>query len=117
PINSSKLNPRYKDTINDTWADIEVIKEKLRERISQREIASVVQAMGGAAGHWFKCSKGHHFYIGECGGAMQRGICIECKEVVGGSHHQLVSTSSHSDIDGSVSQLFQPMGMDPRHLN
>ncbi|KAF2068229.1 hypothetical protein CYY_010445, partial [Polysphondylium violaceum] len=116
PINSSQLNPRYKDTINDTWADIEVIKAKLRKRVL-REIASVVQAMGGAAGHWFKCSKGHHFYIGECGGAMQRGICIECKEVVGGSHHQLVSTSSHSDIDGSVSQLYKPMEIDHNQLD
>jgi hypothetical protein len=36
---------------------------------------------------------GHYHNIGECGGAMQRGKCPECNEVIGGEYHRHVGTS------------------------
>lgn len=36
---------------------------------------------------------GHYYNIGECGGAMQRGKCPECNEVIGGEQHRHVGTS------------------------
>ena len=41
------------------------------------------------AGHWFKCPNGHYYVIGECGGAMQRGKCPDCKAEIGGDNHAL----------------------------
>lgn len=39
-------------------------------------------------GHWYKCANcGEYFAIGECGGAMQVGNCINCKREVGGTRH------------------------------
>jgi len=115
-INSSKSHPRYKDLINQSWQDLEIVKAKLRQQIHEAEINSVVLAMGGAAGHWYRCSKNHLYYIGECGGAMERGKCIECQEIVGGSNHTLVSTSSHSNIDGSERPIYQAIGLDHNQI-
>ena len=43
---------------------------------------------GFGRGHWYKCANcGEFFAIGECGGAMQVGQCINCKREVGGRNH------------------------------
>jgi len=42
-------------------------------------------------GHWYVCPNGHPYAIGECGGAMQEGRCIECGSPIGGGSHQLVA--------------------------
>ena len=54
------------------------------------------------AGHFFKCPNGHYYVIGECGGAMEQGKCIECKSIVGGGQHALAAGNRHTgDLDGS----------------
>lgn len=107
-IISAKDAPRYKDIINKTWNQIDSIKRKLMERVTKEETDMVVKAMGGAAGHWFVCENKHTYYIGECGGAMQIGNCIECKAKVGGTNHSLLPNNKHSDIDGSNNPLYRP---------
>jgi hypothetical protein len=32
----------------------------------------------------FECPNGHYYVIGECGGAMEKSKCPECKEEIGG---------------------------------
>lgn len=54
--------------------------------------------------HWYECSNGHPYFIGECGGAMQEARCIECHEIVGGSGHSLRSTSRRAT--GDIAQVF-----------
>eukprot|EP00796_Vickermania_ingenoplastis_P008275 gene8275-5794_t len=39
------------------------------------------------AGSWFQCPNGHLYLIADCGGAMERGKCPDCGEVVGGEDH------------------------------
>ncbi len=34
-------------------------------------------------GHWFRCPNGHLYLVGECGEAMERSLCPDCKEAVG----------------------------------
>ena len=43
-----------------------------------------MKAVGLSGGHWFECKNGHSYVIGECGGAMQKSKCPECKEEIGG---------------------------------
>lgn len=50
--------------------------------------------MGG--GHWYTCPNGHIYTIGECGMAMQRGICPECQAPVGGGDHTLLADNRHA---------------------
>ncbi|XP_040837269.1 NFX1-type zinc finger-containing protein 1 [Ochotona curzoniae] len=70
--------------------------------ISEEERVQIVSAMGLPRGHWFKCPNGHIYVIGECGGAMQRGTCPECKEVIGGTNHTLESSNRlASEMDGA----------------
>ena len=41
-------------------------------------------------------------HIGECGGAMQTGKCIECGVKVGGSSHRLLADNEHAgEIDNT----------------
>jgi hypothetical protein len=71
---------------------------------NKKTIAEVMMAVSKAesggydygtswSGHWYQCRNGHPYYIGECGGAMQRSHCPECGEAVGGSSHQLEATN------------------------
>ncbi|XP_014216560.1 NFX1-type zinc finger-containing protein 1-like [Copidosoma floridanum] len=68
--NSMELNERNKS-------------ESLIER------KNIIKAVGLTQGHWFKCPNGHYYAIGECGGAMQRSKCIECKASIGGENHHI----------------------------
>lgn len=72
-------------------------------------IAEVVAAMnvvdgynygGSWASHWFQCSNGHPFFIGECGGAMQVSKCFECGQPIGGEGHVLLP--SNQPVTGVV---------------
>ncbi|XP_003387579.1 PREDICTED: NFX1-type zinc finger-containing protein 1-like [Amphimedon queenslandica] len=66
------------------------------------EIRQIVAAMGGRKGSWYKCPNGHYYHIGECGGAMQVGKCIECDAQVGGSSHRLLDDNQHAgEMDDS----------------
>eukprot|EP00899_Mesostigma_viride_P021368 jgi/Mesvir1/29232/Mv11413-RA.1 len=40
--------------------------------------------MGTAGRHWYRCPRGHPFFIGDCGGAMEHAICPECGAQIGG---------------------------------
>ena len=57
--------------------------------MTSEERKQILAAMDLSKGHWFKCPKGHIYAIGECGGAMQRSKCPECKAVIGGANHRL----------------------------
>jgi len=82
-------------------------KQKFSE-VTAEERAMIHKAMAKdfhsstKQGHWFKCPNGHTYCITECGGAMERSRCPECKEVIGGAAHQLVSSSTvDSSMDGA----------------
>ncbi|XP_061486653.1 NFX1-type zinc finger-containing protein 1 isoform X2 [Rhineura floridana] len=88
-------------------AKMEALKEALPTSglgISDVERRQIVTAVTGTTrGHWFKCPNGHIYAIGECGGAMQRGCCPECQEVIGGSNHRLEpSNQLASEMDGAT---------------
>ncbi|NWY07918.1 ZNFX1 protein, partial [Nothoprocta ornata] len=71
--------------------------------ISEAERVQIVSAIGCPRGHWFKCKNGHIYVIGECGGAMERGVCPECSAAIGGTNHTLDSTNSlASEMDGAT---------------
>uniref|UniRef100_A0A2K5Y9A8 Zinc finger NFX1-type containing 1 n=1 Tax=Mandrillus leucophaeus TaxID=9568 RepID=A0A2K5Y9A8_MANLE len=70
--------------------------------ISEEERVQIVSAIGYPRGHWFKCRNGHIYVIGDCGGAMERGTCPDCKEVIGGTNHTLErSNQLASEMDGA----------------
>ncbi|XP_037666999.1 NFX1-type zinc finger-containing protein 1 [Choloepus didactylus] len=70
--------------------------------ISEEERVQIVNAMGFPRGHWFKCPNGHIYVISDCGGAMQRGTCPDCKAVIGGINHTLErSNQLASEMDGA----------------
>ena len=93
--------------------DTRNLKEQLQRENSVQTIQEVMRAMGvrsdGAGGyyndhgasassHWYECANGHPYFIGECGGAMQESVCIECGAPVGGASHAL--TSGNRQVGG-----------------
>ncbi|XP_037356024.1 NFX1-type zinc finger-containing protein 1 [Talpa occidentalis] len=70
--------------------------------ISEDERVQIVTAMGYPRGHWFKCPNGHIYAISQCGGAVVRSTCPDCKEVIGGINHTLeTSNQLASEMDGA----------------
>ena len=70
--------------------------------LTLEEKKQIVSAIGLSKGHWFKCPRGHIYCIGECGGAMERSKCPECKAVIGGERHMLEEGNTlASEMDGA----------------
>ena len=70
--------------------------------LTPKERADIVKAFDLSKGHWFKCPNGHIYVITECGGAMQKSTCPDCKEVIGGNNHNLVESNQLApEMDGA----------------
>ena len=70
--------------------------------LTPKERADIVKAFNLSKGHWFKCPNGHIYVITECGGAMQKSTCPDCKEVIGGNNHNLVESNQLApEMDGA----------------
>lgn len=68
-------------------------------RPSREILQSLSRALGVTAGHWYKCSKGHLYVIGDCGGAMTTSTCPTCGEIIGGASHRLVDSNQSAAND------------------
>ncbi|OKL63387.1 hypothetical protein UA08_01510 [Talaromyces atroroseus] len=77
--------------------------------VTNKERMEVIAAMARefrGTGHWYYCRNGHPFTIGECGMAMQRAVCPECGEPVGGQNHQAVEGVTHAlDLENAFQQM------------
>ena len=84
-------------------AFVSCLKEKYHlDGLTEAERTEIVKAVGLSEGHWFKCSKGHYYCIGECGGAMEIGKCPECGDQIGGERHKLIHGNElASEMDGA----------------
>lgn len=81
------LNPF--DTVRSDAVDgmLKQIEVKLKDTINLREMIRMAMQKSehqNPQGHWYKCRKGHYYYIANCGQANQSGTCPECKERIGG---------------------------------
>ncbi|XP_034642892.1 NFX1-type zinc finger-containing protein 1 [Trachemys scripta elegans] len=96
-----------------TQEDEKVVKMKMEELktalpesglgITEEERVQIVSAFGYPQGHWFKCPNGHIYVIGDCGGAMERSKCPECKAVIGGADHSLEHSNRLApEMDGAT---------------
>ena len=67
-------------------------------------ISAMVAAVG--QGHAFRCRNGHVYFIGECGGAMERGRCPDCGEGVGGGGHAVdADNTAAGEVDGTAATM------------
>jgi len=117
--------PRYQKQLKTMKLEIqkvkqEIVRRKKEEEIARRkaeEIAASKEAMkvmqgteGGynwLAGHWNKCPNGHLYFIGECGQAMQKGVCPDCGAKIGGSDHKLTEGNTNTNIDALNNEFSQ----------
>ena len=89
-------------------AEVHVYVSHLKKKyhldgLTDEEKIEIFKAVGLSKGHWFKCSKGHFYCIGECGGAMEKSKCPECGDVIGGESHTLASGNQLApEMDGAT---------------
>ena len=100
---SDKLKEKDYDDIIEFIAKI-ITKYRVSGLIESERI-EIVEAIGLAKGHWFKCPNGHFYCIGECGGAMEEANCPECGARIGGQHNSLRADNQlASEMDGAAMQ-------------
>jgi len=77
--------------------------------VTNEEKAAVYAAMANelrGTGHWYYCTNGHPFTIGECGRPMQTSVCPQCGSPVGGQDHQNVAGVTHAaDMDARFADM------------
>ncbi|CAF0906280.1 unnamed protein product [Brachionus calyciflorus] len=95
-----KFEDCYKNQVDENLKELGCL---LRTEITKEEKMAIVKAIGLSVGHWYKCPNGHIYCIGECGGAMERTICPECKADIGGQNHRMVSGNQlATEMDGAT---------------
>ncbi|CAH1114893.1 unnamed protein product [Psylliodes chrysocephalus] len=73
-VNALNKYCRYDETQDGLIkTSLEELKELTSSAItlSETEKKYIIKAVGLSRGHWYKCSNGHPYAIGECGGAME----------------------------------------------
>ncbi|KAK0530110.1 hypothetical protein OC835_004123, partial [Tilletia horrida] len=92
-----------------TAARFQAVEDCIKSRKSRKEelkmIISTLMKFNldlGYGGHYYRCSNGHPFVIGDCGGAMEVASCPECGVPIGGGHHTLVEGNTR---DTEMEQL------------
>ncbi|KAF2450310.1 NFX1-type zinc finger-containing protein 1 [Karstenula rhodostoma CBS 690.94] len=73
---------------------LKLLRRSWYEDVTADELAMIKAAMVSDpkgimthSGHWYNCTNGHPFAIGECGMPMERARCPECGARIGGSNH------------------------------
>ena len=94
--------------------EVEDIEKMLRDStfyatVTNEEKAAVYAAMAHelrGTGHWYYCTNGHPFTVGECGMPMQTSVCPQCGSPVGGQSHQNVEgVTRAADMDAQFANM------------
>lgn len=91
-------SPRYAQEIRRlAFHDHSMTSSASYEPVSPTELSMVIKTMGvgytttqGQRQHWYKCPKGHPFYVGDCGNPTEAGWCNECKVKIGSENGKLL---------------------------
>ncbi|CAG8678002.1 16679_t:CDS:2, partial [Acaulospora morrowiae] len=87
-----QCNDRIENVLKDVQ-EIYIAAERSSE-LTREEKLEIHRAMSGEFGdfsgtsHWYQCPNGHVYTVGECGRAMERSTCPECRATIGGENHQ-----------------------------
>lgn len=105
-VQARQLQEDFGETTAASAAEIDQVEEMIESSsvynvVHPEEWKAVFKVMerefGGTAGHWYYCSNGHPFTIGECGRAMAESNCPQCGARVGGTNHQTVAGVTRAD--------------------
>ena len=75
-----------------------------------RASIAALQAAGQVRrGAVYACPNGHIYTVGDCGGAMERGVCPECGAKIGGEQHRAEPGNAvRLDVDGAAAPAWPP---------
>ena len=79
------------------------------------DLKSVVRATGMGTDVWYKCSNGHPYSIGECGGATEISKCADCGVDIGGTDHNMVTSNRHTSYMDSTQDAAWAEGANMRN--
>ncbi|KXN89054.1 NFX1-type zinc finger-containing protein 1 [Leucoagaricus sp. SymC.cos] len=97
--------------------EVFIVKGGIYEPLSTQELEDIVRSFDFShSGHFYNCQNGHTFVITECGGAMERACCPECKAPIGGLSHRIDSSNTRNRELEEISMRFGAAGT-PWQLN
>ncbi|KAE8266392.1 hypothetical protein A4X09_0g5948 [Tilletia walkeri] len=117
-LSSATLGAAFQDQLNDIvsrrLADVEhFIKQRQARKAELKMIVETLIRFNvdfAYGGHFYRCPNGHVFTIGDCGGAMESGRCVECGATIGGTGHNLAEGNSR---DYEMEQIARGLGAQP----
>ncbi|KXN84450.1 NFX1-type zinc finger-containing protein 1, partial [Leucoagaricus sp. SymC.cos] len=87
--------------------EVFIVKGGIYEPLSTQELEDIVRSFDFShSGHFYNCQNGHTFVITECGGAMERACCPECKAPIGGLSHRIDSSNTRNRELEEISMRF-----------
>ncbi|KXN82346.1 NFX1-type zinc finger-containing protein 1 [Leucoagaricus sp. SymC.cos] len=77
--------------------EVFIVKGGMYKPLSTQEVEHIVRSFDFSHnGHFYNCQNGHTVVITECGGAMERACCPECKAPIGGLSHRIGSSNTRN---------------------
>ena len=72
----------------------------------KRQVYAAMAAELRGTGHWYVCTNGHPFTVGECGMPMETSVCNQCGARIGGQNHQPTTGVAHAqDFENQFGRL------------
>ncbi|TID20778.1 3'(2')-5'-bisphosphate nucleotidase [Venturia nashicola] len=111
---AKQLSELYKHQTRAIHTELKAIEKMLKngtfyDPITSDEMKEVLAAMATefrGTGHWYYCTNGHPFTIGECGMPMQTARCPQCGATIGGHNHAAVEgVSRAADLEEQLRGL------------
>ncbi|QDS72075.1 hypothetical protein FKW77_003074 [Venturia effusa] len=111
---AKQLSEVYEHQTRAIHNELEAVEKMLKngtfyDPITSDEMKEVLAAMATefrGTGHWYYCSNGHPFTIGECGMPMERARCPQCGASIGGQNHTAVDgVSRAADLEEQLRGL------------
>jgi hypothetical protein len=95
--------PALTGTASETVSELAIDKE-----LDELDVVSALFEKD--RGYAYTCPNGHLYFIGECGGAMERSICPDCSATIGGGGHMVAQGNARAEgVDGRGATSWEQM--------
>jgi hypothetical protein len=92
--------PRHESLLHRLLLQPETVRGDFLPLAPEDEVEAVRRALTDSTARYF-CRCGYRFFIGNCGQAMEEGVCPACKARVGGANHAL-NANTRPDTGGAA---------------
>ncbi|KXN87132.1 NFX1-type zinc finger-containing protein 1 [Leucoagaricus sp. SymC.cos] len=98
--------------------EVFIVKGGIYEPLPTQELEDIVRSFDFSHNsHFYNCQNGHTFVITECGGAVERACCPECKGPIGGLSHRIDSSNTRNRELEEISMKLKGISMKLKEIS